>query len=498
MTYDFHDKIKTILEAIEDEENVEVDPRGDEDIIDKQVDFKLSSGTPNDWTGIANAKPGKTLKDMISKRIKGPPMIERDGKATPADPTIMLDDEQYVRKFKLPSGRITQNVYDKLDPELQTQYTKVSGEEDYTKKPRETVEKEFIGYNEGEKWYFDDVVSALKSTIISHARNTSTPNFSVDEGVVAGIKGVLDAWMTDLGRAPFNNHAFSSIKTAVRDGAAKAGNITGKPISKGGTRRPFDASKSTVSADAPVGTGDGEEGSSFASTISGGADTGEKSAKEQISNRDLIFAMVNNDNVGLNDKERIVLLATYGINRSGDWIEGGPKNTKEIANAFGISNVRVSQMRKKAIEKIRDYIESKQLTQDTAAQEFGISNESKSYLGALIVAESIVDILNIEVDMLSEHQKIPVVIEHDGINRNAIAMVNTDTFEVDDVVYEDESVLYMVNKNILSEAKRIARSTTSSQYFSEMVSGIVKIHSQPILGIIGSNLQQDDDDNEEE
>ena len=492
MSYDFMDNLSKILREQDDEENMDFDPRGDQDTTD--LDYNDTDvGAAIDWTGIPDPKPGRTLADMKAERIKGPPMIVRDGKEVPADPNIDMDvEEGFTRRYKLPMGRITQNVYDKLPEELQAQYKKVEGEEDYTKVPRGSIEKEFIGYGSGEKWYWDDVVSALKSTIISHARGNSTPNFSVDEGVVAGIKGVMDAWMTDLGKSPFHNHAFSSIRAAVRDGAARASNISGKAISKGGTRQPFSASKDTVSADAPVD--DSDSGGTFASSISGDAVSGKEEEKRQVANRDLILAMVNEPGVNLTDNEKLVMLATYGINRKGEWIE--PKSTKEISDALGVSNVRVSQMRKKAVDKIKEYVEQKNISPESALRKFGVSQESKALLGAMLVLESIKDIVTIEIDMLDQYQDIPIVMEMNGAKRLATARVNTDTMVVEDIMSDGDSVLYLADKRVIGEAKRGAKARTSSRFFAEMASTIIGIHSKPILGVINTaiNDQRNTDD----
>jgi len=348
-------------------------------------------------------------------------------------------------------------------------------------------------------WTLEEVISALKPTLIAAARKYSTPNFGQDEALLAAMEAVIDAVKSDKGLAPFTSHVFPYIMSKTKRAAAgtrdfPTSNVSGVKPNVGGKTDFLKGSRATVSADTPVDNEDGE--ATYVSRLSSDADSGTKAAKEQMDTVRLLSNLFTSDEVGLSDQQRIIMLATYGITSDGDYSESGPKSTTEIADAFGVSKVRISQVRKKAQEKIKNYLDSRGLgSPEEAMSAFGIE-EAKLIAAARVVLESLPEIIRLNIDLINEHQNIPTRVDIDGISHKAIVKINSDTFEIDDVVAEgNESVLYKIDRGSLSEAVDIAKARTGSEYFSETASTIIRMHAQPIIGIV--DRLNDNEENED-
>jgi len=349
-------------------------------------------------------------------------------------------------------------------------------------------------------WTEEELVSALKPTLIAAARKYDTPNFSQDEALMAAMEGIFDAIRTDKGIAPFTTHVFPAIKSKTMRAAAgtrdfPTSNVSGVKPHEGGKTDFLKGSKATVSADTPVDDESG--GGSHVARMSSDADSGERAAQEQMNTVKLLNNLFSSEEVGLNKQEQVIMRATYGINADGEYSEAGPKSTAEIAKAFGVSNVRISQVRKKAQQKIKDYLDSRGLgSPEEAMVAFGIE-EAKLVAAAKLVIESMAEIIELNIELMQEHQNIPVDVAVSGVTRHAVVKINSDTFEVDDVVAEgNESVMYNTDMTQIAEAVDLAKAKLSQGYFSETVATIVQMHAQPILGVIG-RLEDDDEETED-
>ncbi|MBD3354082.1 MAG: hypothetical protein GF364_21550, partial [Candidatus Lokiarchaeota archaeon] len=112
MSLFWEEKLDSIFEAIEDEEEIDIDVRGDEEEIntkDEVEDVDVENIAGMSILSIPNPKPGKTLSDL--KKVYGPPWMVVDGQRIAADPTIQYNEEtgKYERQYKRPMGKITQN-----------------------------------------------------------------------------------------------------------------------------------------------------------------------------------------------------------------------------------------------------------------------------------------------------------------------------------------------------------------------------------------------------
>lgn len=430
----FEDKMDKIFEAIEDEENPNLDGLGYNDADEPEVkspyddndDDDGGGDAARDWTNIPNARAGKTLNDL--KKVRLP----------------------------LENG-----------------------------------------------WTFDEVVSAMKPSLIFTARRYSTPNFGQDEAFLSAMEGVWDAIRTDKGMAPFTTHAYRTIGSRVKRASAgtkdfPTANVSGIKPNVGGAVDFLKSVRSSVSADTPVDDSEGGQ-QTYASRISGDATSGSKEASRQLKTSELLHALFGSEEVGLTDNEEIVMLATYGISRSGSFLPDGPRSTKQIADSFGVSNVRVSQMRKNAQKKIKNYFDSAGIeSEEDAMVSLGLE-EAKMALAAKMVLESLPEILRIDIELVSEHIKIPVNFSLNGAVRHAIAMVNSDTMMVDDVVAEgNESILIKTPEDIINEAKYEARIKLSKEYYSEIVESIIGIFEKPVLAVLGVKPQQEEEEQEQE
>lgn len=347
-------------------------------------------------------------------------------------------------------------------------------------------------------WTEEEIISALKPTLIAAARKYATPTFSQDEALLAAMEGVFDALRTDKGIAPFTTHVFPAIKSKTMRSAAgtkefPTSNISGIKPHEGGKTDFLKGSRATVSADAPVDDEGG--GSTYAARISGDPHAGAEAEKEQLNTARLLASLFMSDDVGLNDTEQVVMRATYGINKEGEYTKKGAQNTSAIANALGVSKVRVSQIRKKAQEKIKEYLNSRGFgSPEEAMAAFGIE-ESRLIATARMVIESLSDILTIDMEYVKEHLDIPIDVKVGGVTRHSVAKFNTSTLAIDDVVAEgNESILMSIDGDALNEVYAIGNSRMGDEYFAETVSTIIKMHSQPVLGIIGDVDRSDEED----
>ena len=451
------ERLKIILEAPGDDEDIdktldsepEVDTGEDDDIqVDDDAEKAASEGESEaeqlvdkekgltDWTGIPNPLPGKTLTNL-----KGV-------------------------KFPLEKG-----------------------------------------------WTKEEIISALKPTIIHFAQKYATPTFSVEEGIAECMTGVLEALKTDgiiikkdsndkkmmdengdyirekaseEKASPFTSHVFRYLSTSAQRGAGKASNISGVPQTKGGKYDHLAASRAAVSADAPM-PGDAEE--TYSSQISSHYGDAADIASKQKSMPKLIGHLLNAPSVGLTEPEKLVLMATYGIKKDGGTDE--PRTSKEIANALKVSVVRVSQIRTSAVAKIQDYVKARRFDNpDKAAQSLGLE-ESK----LLAIAESFVIIIKetmqIELEMFASKQIVEIKSNYRGTSESIMVHVNSDTYEVENVVNEEnESVLGYISQNLIDEAVEIAKAKTTKQYFSEMVNNVIGMQSQPVFATINNGLSK--------
>jgi RNA polymerase sigma factor (sigma-70 family) len=336
-------------------------------------------------------------------------------------------------------------------------------------------------------WTKEEVISALKPTIIYFAKKYSTPTFNVEEAIAEQMTGVLEALKNDKGIAPFTSHVYRYLSTSAQRGAGKASNISGVPQTKGGKYDHLAASRAAVSADAPM-PGDAEE--TYSSQISSHYDQAGELASKQRTMTKLISHLLNAPSVGLSEKEKLVLMATYGIGQDGKI--GEPKTSKEIADALGgVSVVRISQIRTGALAKIQEYVQARKFKDEgQAAQSLGIE-ESKLIAIAEAFARIIKETIQLEYEMYSERQIIEMKTDYRGRSESVKIHVNSDTYEVENALNEEnESILGHVTDEILNEAVDLARAKTSGQYFAEMVNNVISMQAQPVLATINNTISK--------
>jgi RNA polymerase sigma factor (sigma-70 family) len=336
-------------------------------------------------------------------------------------------------------------------------------------------------------WTKEEVISALKPTIIHFAKKYSTPTFSVEEAIAEQMTGVLEALRTDKGIAPFTSHVYRWLSTSAQRGAGKASNISGVPQTKGGKYDHLAASRAAVSADVPM---PGETEETYSSQIASHYDQASELAGKQRSMTKLISHFLNAPSVGLSEKEKLVLMATYGIGPDGKI--GEPKTSKEIADSLGgISVVRISQIRTGALAKIQEYVQARKFKDEgQAAQALGIE-ESKLLAIAEAFVRIITETIKLEYEIYSERQIIETKTNYRGRNESIKIYVNSDTYEVENALNEEnESVLGHVTNKMLNEAIDMAKTKTSSQYFAEMVNNVIGMQAQPVLATINNTISK--------
>jgi len=380
-------------EATEAEEMVEMPDLGED----------WGFGETNDWTGIPNPVPGKTLEDL--KGVKKP----------------------------LDSG-----------------------------------------------WSFGEVVAALKPFLIHMARRYSTDTFSPEESIASGIEGVWRAILKDKGIAPFTSHVYRWVTTYMSRGAAGASNVSGIKPSAGGKLDWLKGSKATVSADTPADEGEG----SMVSSFSGDAGQGEAKAKQSGEVKQLLYALINNEEVGLNDKEKAVVMAKHGLGEKGTILTNAALSEK-----LGISAVRVSQILKSALNKIKGYMEQRGYESPEDAMigmDIGESVLAAAY--ACIVLE---EAQKLEDKLYGDLVEIDYILDE----YNVLAKVNTKDFIIEHILYGDEDFLSKATHIDLANIREAAKSKLSPAYYNAAMESVIGFHGQHILGIIGTHGNAEDDDN---
>lgn len=353
-------------------------------------------------------------------------------------------------------------------------------------------------------WTVEELMSALKGNIIFMANRYASPNFGKEDGFMAGMEAVTDAIKTDKGMSFFTTHVYRYIQSKVKRASAgtkdfPTANVSGIKPNEGGKTDFLKATRATTSADAPLG-GESEEMGSFASRISSDASSGAKAEEEQLGHTRLLSKLFSAEEVGLSSQQSDAMYATYGLSRKrgGGYTKTGKKSTAEIADALGVSKVRVSQIRASALKKIQVYVQDKNIPEEEMMAAFGLE-ETKLIVAANIVIESIRDILELEIELLQEYQMIPVSVVIGSVVRHANAKVHSDSLSVDDIIAEGgESILGSVSRDTIVEAQEAASIKLSSEYFSETVASIIQMHSLPILGIIGAKITDDEEEKTEE
>ncbi len=335
-------------------------------------------------------------------------------------------------------------------------------------------------------WNQEQIISALKPTIMFFAKKYATPTFSIEEAIAEQMTGVLTALKNDKGIAPFTSHVFRYLSTSAQRGAGKASNVSGVPQTKGGKYDYLAASRAAVSADAPM---PGDEEATYSSQIQSHYDKAGQSAANQKHMTQLIAHLLNAPSVGLSEKEKLILMKTYGIGPDG--ATGEPRTSKDIADALGVSVVRVSQIRTGAVQKIQDYIKARKFDNpDSAMQSLGLEESVfvslvKSFL--TVINEAI----KIEYEMYSKNQIVEFKTNFRGATESVKVHINSDTFEVESVVNEEnESLLGYIDQSSVNEAVEIAKAKVTPKYFSEMVGNIISMQHQPVLATINNSISR--------
>jgi RNA polymerase sigma factor (sigma-70 family) len=375
--------------------------------------------------------------------------------------------------------------------EVEKLVDKEQGVVDWTGIPDPTPGKSIVDLKSVRKplengWTTEEVISALKPTILFFAKKYSTPTFSVEDGIAECMTGVLTALKNDKGLSAFTTHVYRYLSTSAQRGAGKASNVSGVPQTKGGKYDFLAASRATVSADTPMPS-EGDKEETYSSQIESHYGKAGESAAKQRSMAKLIKHFLNAPSVGLSDKEKLILQLTYGISEDGKIKE--PKSTKELADTLGVSLVRISQIRTGAINKIKEYIDARKFSsEEQAAEKLGLE-ESKLLAIAKGLLNIIKETIQLEIDILSENQIIKIESNHRGINETVSIIVDTVSLEVKNAISENnESVLGEISKSLLDEATSIAKSRVSKEYFCEMVNNVISMQAQPILATINNSL----------
>ena len=390
---DINDKLNKIL--FEAQEEI-IDPDEEVSAYDKD---ELLDAPPVDWTGIPNAKPGKTLNDL--------------------------------KKVKLPLQH---------------------------------------------GWTFDEVLSALKPSIISVVKRYQTPLFSAEDGISAAMEGVVEAVENDKGISPFTSHVWNYLKSYVARAAAKQSVVSGVKPFAGGKTDILAGVRKSVSADVAD-----DSGKTFASQIIARDDRDDRA----VAIKKLFHKLITNERTGLNDNEKIVLMASIGVNRDGNPID--PKTNVEIADALGVSNVRITQIRNGAMSKVKDQLDRMGLRNPEDA----LDTVEESVIRALINVYE--NIIRLEISMLQE-QVVNVLFDMNGVMSEAIVTVDTEDMSIRSAVCNESDVMkYLTSKNIM-EATNQAKRLASPKLFAEMTNQIISMQAPSILGIIGHDIKEDEND----
>jgi len=329
-------------------------------------------------------------------------------------------------------------------------------------------------------WSFDEIVKAMKPSLIDHANRWNTPTFSKEDCISIGIDALWRALKTDKGIAPFPTHAFKWIKSLVQRAAGGSG-VVKVPYSHHGRTDFLAGSKASISADAPMGTGEGEE-ETFASSLAKDYMAGGVESAERQKYNELIVMFLNNPNIGMTPNERLVLSASFGIKPNGEHSDSGPQTNNAIGQQLGVSAVRISQIKANAISKIQKFLTEKgAFTPAKALEKFDLE-ESKDIMRK--IAESMINVLyesvNLQIDFTNGIQIVPITISEDVIKFH----VDVDNKTIKDITNKDNISVMDVDKKYINKAIDIAMSYSDPKLFSEMVGEIIKISSIPVLAFI--------------
>lgn len=402
----------------------------------------------------------------------------------------------------------------------------------------ENASSEDIASGNVKKWYFDDIVKALKYQAISAARKHVTPTYDQNAGFADAISSIREAWMTDLGRSPFYLYAIQKMYAAVKDGANESRHVSGEKKSKGGVRQWASAYKSGVSIDAPLGNSD-EGSATIGSSLEGDPiGAAEKERRLEIEgelerstaekSKDFLYNVIGktnpetkkfetNPHTQLSPMEAQAILLYNGLHpnpeiREVEWTtkDGekmtGPIPQGDLARMWsgkkgGITRSTVANAIRNGLGKLRDYLQDLNIKDpEKALQKFNL--EPDKFEESLIISnflETMMEVFELELEMLQETQKIPAVVSINGVNTGVSIVVESDTLKVLDAVNEfKESVLSSVPGDLITDAKIQTKIRTGSKYFSEMAAQIMSIKMQPVLGIIGAKALDEEEDQEQE
>ena len=93
--------------------------------------------------------------------------------------------------------------------------------------------------------------------------------------------------------------------------------------------------------------------------------------------------------------------------------------------------------------------------------------------------------------MFASKQIVEIKSNYRGTSESIMVHVNSDTYEVENVVNEEnESVLGYISQNLIDDAVEIAKAKTTKQYFSEMVNNVIGMQSQPVFATINNGLSK--------
>lgn len=423
------------------------------------------------------------------------------------------------RGARFQGGKITANVWKKFPSKMQKEFKPVDedGNEvniddenlSHFERSRAGMDKEFLIGEDESRWYFDDVVRSLKPYAMGIARKISTPTYSQHEAFTDAVSGIRQAWLTDLGRSPFHNHAYKTMLASVKDAANRARNIAGEKTSKGGVRQYASAYKGAVSADAPIGGVDDGD-ATIAATLEKDLDASEMLDKHDKMTS-LIYGLAYLDEVGLSPSERSVFLRSYGYDdknpgkpasytdpKTGEKIYG-PVPISHMADKVGVSTARISQHRSNAMNKIKRFVDAHGFeSMEDAIEKFGLNvEEAKQAVGVLI--ESMISIIELECEMLSETKRINIKTNVNDISRSLVLVIDSDTNQVCSILDESNEIFNnKVDGSVIREAIINAKILSGGKYFSEMASQILKMNMQPVLAVIGDKIVHDEDEDDED
>jgi len=212
-----------------------------------------------------------------------------------------------------------------------------------------------LPYNPVEAGYSEDDIIAGVTPLISNEVSffaRDLPDHIKDDLFSIGLESAKTALDNYDGSSRFTSYSAMRIKAAIsraanyyrERGGPVASNRVAKNIGKGDVDLHTDKANVDISHAGDIESPSDDEGQSQ-----------EKMAKM------LAKFFVE---AGLSEKVKIVMMATYGIDNDGNHTKKGPASTNEIANTLKVSQVRISQIRKKATEKIKQYVQDNKLSME--------------------------------------------------------------------------------------------------------------------------------------